>query len=101
MLLHPLFPHVHGDLHSVLLRRELFEDDEQQTGSLGVDQAPVISAGASNASPNDVLSGLVLPLFLSLALFEIWRRLIPTELRPDQHEPAPPSPPPRLALTLA
>jgi hypothetical protein len=101
MLLHPLFPHVHGDLHSVLLRQGIFEDDEQQTGPLAVDQAPGISAGASSTSPSDVLSGLVLPLSLSLALVEIWRRLVPVELRPDQHEHAPPSPPPRLAVTLA
>jgi hypothetical protein len=101
MLLHPLFPHVHGDLHSVLLRQDPFEDDEQQTGSNSVDQAPGISAGAPNNVPYDVLAGLVLPLFLAVALFERSRRLIPAELRPDQHEPAPPSPPPRLALTLA
>jgi hypothetical protein len=101
MLLHPLFPHVHGDLHSVLLRRDVFDEDEQQAGPLSIDQAPGISAGASSSSPFDALAGLVLPLILAMALLETWRRLLPIELQPGQHEPAPPSPPPRLGLSLA
>jgi len=100
MLLHPLFPHVHGDIHSLSMARGEVQPDDATTLRT-VEQAPGISAGASDAGPHDVLTGLLLPLFLAAALLELSRRLLLAELRPEQRALTPPSPPPRLGLTLA
>jgi len=94
MLLHPLFPHVHGDVHSVLEREDESSADAQAMPRT-VDQAPGISAGSSDNGTFDVVTGLLLPLFLSALLLERSRRLELSEPRPEQRSLAPPSPPPR------
>lgn len=75
--------------------------DETQTDVRSAQQAPGISAGTSDVGGRDALTGLLLPLLLSAALFELSRRLILNEARPEQRMLAPPLPPPRTALTLA
>jgi len=100
MLLHPLFPHVHGDIHSLTLARQAAQSEDATTLRT-VDQAPGISAGSADAGPHDVLTGLLLPLFLAAALLEVSRRLLLNDIPLEQRMPAPPSPPPRLGLTLA
>jgi hypothetical protein len=100
MLLHPLFPHVHGVPHGTLAT----QDDAQPDGSADVrsaQQAPGISAGTSDVGGRDVVTGLLLPLFLAAALLEVSRPLLLHEPRPEQRMLAPPFPPPRIGLTLA
>jgi hypothetical protein len=100
MLLHPLFPHVHGVPHTALA-----EWDETlatgQTDVRTVQQAPGISAGTADTGGHEVVTGLLLPLFLAAALLTASRRLPLHEARPKQRSLAPPLPPPRIALTLA
>jgi hypothetical protein len=104
MLLHPLFPHVHGDLNHAALEAEngFAEIDTSlgdQAGAPSVfDQAPGISALAGDLGAHDIISGVLLPLFLAAALLEHARRLPLTEPRPEQRTLAPPSPPPRQPL---
>jgi hypothetical protein len=98
MLLHPLFPHVHGDAHEIELREDIFHNDEDDSSVRTVDQAPGISAGASDSGLHDVVTGLLLPLFLSAALLEFGRRLTHVDLSPAQQFVQPPSPPPRASL---
>jgi hypothetical protein len=100
MLLHPLFPHVHGVPHTALAAW----DDTQatdQTDVRSVQQAPGLSAGTADTSGHEVVTGLLLPLFLAAALLEASRRLLLHEPLPKQRTLAPPLPPPRIALTLA
>jgi hypothetical protein len=100
MLLHPLFPHVHGDSHAI----SSWSDDAQHDGSADVrsaQQAPGISAGSTDVGARDAVTGLLLPFLLAAALVEISRRLRLQELRPEQRTLAPPLPPPRIAATLA
>jgi len=99
MLLHPLFPHVHGVPHGQIT----MHDEPQADGSADVrsaEQAPGISAGTSDVGGRDVVTGLLLPLFLAAALLEVSRRLLLHEPRPEQRMLAPPFPPPRISLTL-
>ena len=96
MLLHPLFPHVHGEPHASLAGA-----DEAQTDVRSAQQAPGISAGSTDVGGRDAVTGLLVPLFLAAALLEVSRRLLLHEPRPEQRMLAPPSPPPRIALTLA
>jgi hypothetical protein len=98
MLLHPLFPHVHGDAHEIELREDLFHSDDEDSSARAVDQAPGISAGTSDGGLHDVVTGLLLPLFLSAALLEFGRRLIQFDVSPAQQFVQPPSPPPRPLL---
>jgi hypothetical protein len=100
MLLHPLFPHVHGVPHAALAAW----DEDEATGQNDVrtvQQAPGISAGSADTSGHEVVTGLLLPLFLAAALLEASRRLLLHEPRPKQRMLTPPLPPPRIALTLA
>jgi hypothetical protein len=100
LLLHPLFPHIHSDAHGGRIWQQKFEQDGDASVRT-VEQSPGISAGSSDAGAHDVLTGLLLPLFLAGALLEVSRRLLQSAVRPEQRTLAPPSPPPRLALTLA
>jgi hypothetical protein len=100
LLLHPLFPHVHGVPHAALAEW----DETQATDEADVrtvQQAPGISAGTADTRGHEVVTGLLLPLFLAAALLEASRRLLLHEPRPKQRMLAPPLPPPRIALTLA
>jgi hypothetical protein len=100
MLLHPLFPHVHGAPHTLVTR----SDDSQADASTDLraaQQAPGISAGTSDVGGRDAVTGLLLPLFLAAALLEASRRLRLHEPAPEQRMLAPPLPPPRISLTLA
>ena len=99
LLLHPLFPHVHGGVHSIAAERAEPSDGGQ--GVVGVEQAPGISAGSTDSSAHDVLSGMALPLLLAAVLLAAAPRLTMPEARPEQRTLAPPSPPPRLSLKLA
>jgi hypothetical protein len=100
MLLHPLFPHVHGVPHSFLAERDENQTADQ-TDAVSVQQAPGISAGTADTGVHDVVTGMLLPLFLAAALLEASRRLLLHEPRPEQRMVTPPLPPPRIALTLA
>jgi hypothetical protein len=100
LLLHPLFPHVHGDVRTAIL--ELEQDlsaADVRPGSY--EQAPGISASASETSAHDAIAGLLLPLLLAAMLLESSRRLWWAEPRPEQRALAPPIPPPRLVLSVA
>jgi hypothetical protein len=100
MLLHPLFPHVHGEPHTILVRM----DDPQADLSMELrvaQQAPGISAATSDVGGRDAVTGLLLPLLLSAALLALSRRLLLHEPEPEQRMLAPPFPPPRISLTLA
>lgn len=100
MLLHPLFPHVHGVPHSTFS----LQDDPEADVPVDVRadrRAPGISAGASDVGGRDAVTGLLLPLVLAATLLEVSRRLLLHEPRPEQRMLAPPLPPPRIALTLA
>jgi hypothetical protein len=100
MLLHPLFPHVHGVPHTFLADRDEVQTADR-TDVRSVQQAPGISAGTADTGVHDVVTGMLLPIFLAAALLEGSRRLLLHEPRPEQRMVAPPLPPPRIALTLA
>jgi hypothetical protein len=100
MLLHPLFPHVHGIAHTGLVERDEPQTPEQSDVRTA-QQAPGLSAGTADTSGYEMVTGLLLPLSLAAALLEASRRLVLHELRPEQRTLAPPLPPPRIALTLA
>lgn len=100
MLLHPLFPHVHGDDHQIMAGR----DEPQSDRSVDIrsaQQVPGISAGSTDMGGREALTGLLVPFLLAAAIVEISRRLRLVELQPEQRTLAPPLPPPRIALTLA
>jgi hypothetical protein len=99
LLLHPLFPHLHGAAHALGVWQE--DATESQQATQAVEQAPGISAGTADTLAYDALSGVILPLFLAAALLEASRRIVLTERRPEQRASAPPSPPPRRSLVLA
>jgi hypothetical protein len=99
LLLHPLFPHLHGDAHGAAAERT--EPSDSGQGALGVEQAPGISSGTADSTGHDVLSGIILPLVLAAVLLEASRRLIVADARTEQRTLAPPSPPPRLSPGLA
>lgn len=99
LLLHPLFPHMHGDVHSAAAERT--EPSDRGPSSPAAEQTPGISAGTTDTVSNDLLSGVLLPLFLAAALLDVSRRLIPTDEQPAQRALAPPSPPPRLSPARA
>ena len=99
LLLHPLFPHSHGAAHALGVWQEE-PSDGQQTATI-VEQVPGISAGTADTLGYDVLSGVILPLFLAAVLLGASRRIVLADLRPEQRTSAPPSPPPRIALALA
>jgi hypothetical protein len=100
MLLHPLLPHVHGDVRTALLE---LEEEQSATDSLPAEyqSAPGISAAASDLGFHDSIAGLLLPLFLAAVLLDSSRRFWQREPRPDQRGIAPPHPPPRLLPTIA
>ena len=100
MLLHPLFPHVHGDSHGISTQ----PDDALHRESRDLrsaQQAPGISAGSADVGGREALTGFLVPLLLAAALLERSRRLRLDALRPEQRILAPPLPPPRIALTFA
>src|SRR4051794_17634656 len=82
LLLHPLFPHMHGDIHGAAAERT--EPSDRGLSAPGIEQTPGISAGTTDTAGNDVLSGLLLPLVLAAALLEASRQLILIEERPAQ-----------------
>jgi hypothetical protein len=95
-LLHPLFPHAHGDSH-----RPIFQDDARLAGTAAFDQAPGISAPPVAGSFLDAISGLLLPTLLAAMLLAASRRIVTAEARPEQRALAPPIPPPRQLLAVA
>jgi len=97
LLLHPLFPHVHGDVHSILAREDEQLRDDQAVART-VEQAPGISAGTSDSGALDLIPGLLLPVLSLTALLGFSIRLGQVELWPGQQFVRPPSPPPRRPL---
>lgn len=87
LILHPLFPHVHGDLRHAAVEaaavRETSSDDIAMRVSQ-VEQAPGISAGSSESGGRDVVAGIVLPLVLAGLSVEIARRRLTADLSPQQ-----------------
>ena len=97
LLLHPLFPHAHGDAHASGPLADTVTGIADLVVAAQVDQAPGISAAASNNAAHDAIAGLLLPLLLAALMLEAARRIALTDLRPEQRALAPPLPPPRLA----
>ena len=96
LLLHPLFPHAHGDAHASGPLADAMTGIADLAGTAQVDQAPGISAAASSNAAHDAIAGLLLPLLLAALMLEATRRIPLTELHPEQRALAPPIPPPRL-----
>jgi hypothetical protein len=94
LVLHPLFPHAHGDAHAT---GPMTDDVDLRS----VNQAPGISAASSASGAHDAIAGLLLPLVLAAALLDAARRIALTDARPEQRSLAPPSPPPRLVPAVA
>ena len=95
-MLHPLFPHVHGDAHAPVPDRQ-----GDAVVSQSVDEAPGISAAAANNGAHDAIAGLLLPLLLAALLLDMARRVALVDVRPEQRALAPPLPPPRLVPSVA
>jgi hypothetical protein len=98
LLLHPLFPHVHGAPHSPLDAVESLTDASTTTS---VEQAPGISAQAAGPGTFDAYAGLLLPLVLAALVLEISQRVRSASSIPEQRSLAPPIPPPRLFPSIA
>jgi hypothetical protein len=92
LLLHPLFPHAHGDARA---------EDGKIDGAIAVDHAPGISAAGVGVSSYDAAAGLLVPLLPSAMTPAGSRYVSAPEARPDQRALAPPIPPPRLAVSVA
>jgi hypothetical protein len=101
LLLHPFFPHAHGDAHAAPVLTDLTSESADLAGAAAVDQAPGISAGTSNSGAHDAIAGLLLPLVIAAALLDAARRIAAVEARPEQRAVAPPIPPPRLVSSVA
>ncbi|MFN8635638.1 MAG: hypothetical protein U0893_17460 [Chloroflexota bacterium] len=104
LILHPLFPHVHGDVLRATAEASVLDEAaaEDSTSRVSqVEQSPGISAGTSDAGGRDVVAGIVLPLSLAGLLLEIARRRLRVDLPPERRTLAPPLPPPRNALSVA
>jgi hypothetical protein len=101
LLLHPLFPHAHGNARVTGWWGADEPVGDDLVGASTVDQAPGISASASTDGAHDTIAGLLLPLSLAVILLGMSRRKALVELRPEQRALAPPIPPPRLLLSVA
>jgi hypothetical protein len=101
LLLHPLFPHVHGAPHSPLATLDFGESGTDRSAPTVADQAPGISAQATGTGAFDAYAGLLLPLVLAALLLESFRRVKPADSIPEQRSLAPPIPPPPLLPSVA
>jgi hypothetical protein len=101
LLLHPLFPHVHGASHSPLESLGSAESGTDLSAPTSAEQAPGISAQATGSGAFDAYAGLLLPLVLAALLLESSRRVKPADSIPEQRSLAPPIPPPRLLPSVA
>jgi hypothetical protein len=96
LLLHPLFPHVHGAPHSPLGSLDSVESGTDLSAPTSTELAPGISAQTTGTGAFDAAAGLLLPLMLAALLLESFRRVKPADSIPEQRSLAPPIPPPRL-----
>jgi hypothetical protein len=101
LLLHPLFPHAHGDSHTSGPLADTTADGADLRGARAIDQAHGISAATASSGAHDAVAGLLLPLLLAAVLLKATRRPSLDDLSPEQRALAPPIPPPRLAPTVA
>jgi hypothetical protein len=101
LLLHPLFPHVHGsgtsifmpdDVLTVTNDRALPSDD---VGWTAFDQAPGVRGQVADDGFRSVLSGIVLPTLLAGALLQLSQIRLAVARLAHQDWRGPPAPPPR------
>jgi hypothetical protein len=98
VVLHPLFPHVHG-----VFSRLAVDDGERSDFASQmprVEQKPGISAPSADSGGRDAVAGIVLPLLLASLAIEAGRRRLLPDLMPEQRAFTPPLPPPRLPLIV-
>jgi hypothetical protein len=98
VVLHPLFPHVHG-----VVNRLAVDDGERADLASELprfEQKPGISAPSADSGGRDAVAGIVLPLLLAGLAIEAGRRYLLSDLIPEQRAFAPPLPPPRLPLVV-
>jgi hypothetical protein len=98
LLLHPMFPHAHGAVHQGW-EAEASAPDSVAPGA--VDQAPGISAQASDGGARDAIAGPLLPLLLAALFVEIGRRIYLNQPPPHGRTTSPPTPPPRLVPAVS
>ena len=98
-LVHPIFPHVHGDGHTYATDdpRADLASHEPASG----DVAPGLSVPLSQTAGREAAAGLVLPFALAILVLELSRRR-------RLHEPlllgrpiSPPTPPPRMPASIS
>lgn len=89
VLLHPLFPHSHGQAHTPDASATAQPDP-------AVDEAPGLSAPLGEAGGRGAMAGLLLPTLLGLLLAGTARWHPSPARRPPGRVTRPPTPPPRL-----
>jgi hypothetical protein len=96
MLIHPLFPHHHGDSHSPFVWDSYDESISSASSAL---EAPMVMIAAPQpdlSAPGLAGSEVVLPALLGLLIFEASRLRGAGPPLPARHLAGPAPPPPRL-----
>jgi hypothetical protein len=93
-LVHPIFPHVHGDGHTFAA-----EDSRESLAShepASHDVAPGLSVPLASAGAREAAAGIVMPFVLAYLLVELTRRRYLFEPLLAGRAVSPPTPPPRM-----
>jgi hypothetical protein len=98
-LVHPIFPHVHGDGHALAPDDPLANLASHEPASRDI--APGLSVPLGQTGAPDAAAGIVLPFALLALMISLTRALRIFEPALAGRPIAPPTPPPRLLTSIA
>jgi hypothetical protein len=97
-LLHPIFPHAHGNGHTFAVDGPPDAFASHQPASRDV--APGLSVPLSEPGAREAAAGIIMPFVLAASLIELSRRRHWFKPRLVGRPVSPPTPPPRLVVSV-